>query len=264
MSSWTWNPAEKVFEPGENSGTIWAADSWFVKDGTVRALDAHRRRFSESARRLGFPDAGSEDFWPALINLIPSTGEWFPRVEIIRGDDDPVLGFRLRPAPVRTDELSVWIPPFTDPRRHPCTKGPDIALLGELRATAHKEHGCDELLLVNEQRFAVESTTSSLLWWEAETLCVPHPELDQLPGVTSTLILAEARKRAIGVEYRKAHPADLFGHEVWLVNALHGIRRIRAWADPRDDAPEPTRASDSTPAWFWEWKAWLEREMKPI
>lgn len=263
MSSWTWNPGEKVFGPGENSGTIWAADSWFVKDGTVRALDAHRRRFNASARRLGFPDADSEDFWSALINLIPSTGEWFPRVEII-GDDDPVLGFRLRPAPVRTDELSVWIPPFTDPRRHPRTKGPDIALLGDLRARAHEKHSCDEVLLVNKQGLVVESATSSLLWWEAETLCVPHPDMAQLPGITSALILAQAHRRAIRIEYRKARPEDLFGHEIWLVNALHGIRRIRAWADPLGSALDSTRANGSAPAWFWEWKQWLDQQMKPI
>lgn len=263
MTSWIWNPVDQVLKLRENSGTIRAADSWFVNDGTVRALDEHRRRFSEAACKLGFPDAGSDDFWSALISLIPHTGEWFPRVEIV-GDDSPVLGFRLRPAPVRTDELSVWVPPVTDPRQRPRTKGPDIALLGNLRARAHEEHSCDEVLLVDEQGLAVESATSSLLWWEGETLCMPHSDLAQLPGVTSALIVAEARRRNISIEYRRARPEDLFGHEVWLVNALHGIRRIRAWADPLDSAPDSTRANSSAPAWFWEWKQWLDRLMKPI
>lgn len=263
MKTWAWNSHEKIFEARENTGTLWAADSWFVNDGTVRALDEHRRRFGEAASGFGFPDAGSVDFWSALINLIPRSGEWFPRVEII-GDNDPVLGFRLRPAPVRTNELNVWIPPFSDPRQRPGTKGPDLDLLGDLRARAHEEHNCDEVLLVNEQGFAVESATSSLLWWEAETLCVPHIDLAQLPGITSALIVAEARRRAIGIEYRRARPEDLFEHEVWLVNALHGIRRIRAWADPLGSAPDSTRANGSAPAWFWEWKQRLDQLMKPI
>ncbi|WP_262908269.1 aminotransferase class IV [Brevibacterium zhoupengii] len=257
MSSWTWNPLEKVLEPCENSGTNWAADSWLVNDGTVRALNEHRQRFTEAARELGFPDAGSDDFWSALINLIPRSGQWFPRVEII-GNDDPILGFRLRPAPVRTDELSVWVPPFTDPRQRPRTKGPDIALLGELRTRAYEEHRCDEVLLVDEQGLAVESATSSLLWWEGETLCVPHPDLAQLPGITSALIVAEARRRAIGIEYRRARPEDLFEHEVWLVNALHGIGRIRAWSRPLDSD------SATAPGWFWEWKKWLNAQVEPI
>lgn len=263
MSSWTWDPLEKVLEPRETRGTIWAADSWFVNDGTVRALDEHRRRFSETASELGFPDAGSEGFWSALISLIPNTGEWFPRVEII-GQDDPVLGFRLRPAPVRTDELSVWVPPFTDPRERPRTKGPDIGLLADLRARAHEEHSCDEVLLVNEQGLAVESATSSLLWWEGETLCVPHPDLAQLPGITSALIVAETRRRNIDIEYRRARPEDMFGHEVWLANALHGIRRIGGWADPLDSDPVSARADGSAPAWFWEWKAWLDAQTETI
>lgn len=257
MKTWTWNSHEKIFEDRENTGTLWAADSWFVDNGTVRALDDHRRRFSEAARELGFADAGSEDFWSALIDLIPRSGEWFPRAEII-GDNDPVLGFRLRPAPVRTDELSVWVPPFTDPRQRPRTKGPDIALLGDLRARAHEEHLCDEVLLVDEQGFAIESATSSLLWWHSETLCAPHPDLAQLLGVTSSLILGEAHRRAISIGYRRALPEDLYGHEVWLVNALHGIRRIRAWSGPLDSDPAPA------PGWFWEWKKWLNLQAEPI
>lgn len=257
MSSWTWNPVERALEPRDINGTIRAADSWFVDDGMVRALNEHRRRFSEAGCKLGFPDAGSDDFWAALISLIPHSGEWFPRVEII-GDDAPVLGFRLRLAPVRTDELSVWVPPFTDPRQRPRTKGPDIDLLGDLRARAHEEHGCEEVLLVNEQGFAVESATSSLLWWEGKTLCVPHPDLAQLPGITSALIVTEARRRNIGIEYRRVRPEVLFGHEVWLVNALHGIRRVRTISGLLETA------TDSAPKWFWEWKQWLDWQLELI
>ena len=257
MSNWIWNPLGKVLEAGEPSGAILVADSWFVNEGTVRALDEHRRRFSEAARELGFPDAGSEHFWSTLLDLIPRSGEWFPRVEII-GDDEPLLAFRLRPAPIRTDELRVWIPPFPDPRQRPRTKGPDIGLLGDLRVRAHEKHDCDELLLIDEHGFAVESATSSLLWWEDETLCVPHSELVQLSGVTASLIVAEARGRNIGIEYRLARPEDLFEHEVWLVNALHGIRRIKAFSGPINSVDSPA------PKWFWEWKQWLEAEAEPI
>ena len=255
MTIWTWDPQHREFVAGGAEGELRLADSWLVEAGSVRAFDRHRRRFSTAALELGCTDADSADFWSALIDLIPRSGEWFPRVEIL-GNDQPVLGFRLRPAPTRTDELRVWIPPFADPRQHPRTKGPDIARLSELRRQAHEEHRCDEVLLVDEHGFAVESATSSLLWWEGETLCVPHPELAQLPGVTSSLVQAEARKRSIEVAFRRSSPAELSGREVWLVNALHGIRRVCGWSGmPRHSPP---------PMWFWDWKTWLEFHMAPI
>lgn len=255
MTIWTWDTQQRKFVAGGGDGELLLADSWFVDASRVRAFDRHRRRFSKAAIELGCTDADSADFWSGLIDLIPRSGEWFPRVEIL-GDDESALGFRLRPAPPRTDELNVWIPPFADPRQHPETKGPDIARLGELRTRAHEEHKCDEVLLVDEHGFAVESATSSLLWWEDETLCVPHPDLAQLPGVTTSLIQAEARKRSIEVAFRRSSPAELSGREVWLVNALHGIRRVCGWSGmPRHSPP---------PMWFWDWKTWLELHMAPI
>ncbi|MCF2587743.1 aminotransferase class IV [Brevibacterium sp. UCMA 11752] len=254
MRSWTWDPLRREFVSGGATGELRLADSWFVGDGRVRAFERHRRRFSKAALELGCTDADSTDFCSALIDLIPRSGEWFPRVEVL-GDDEPALGFRLRPVPSRTDELDVWIPPFSDPRQHPKTKGPDIGRLGELRTRAHEEHRCDEVLLVDEHGFAVESATSSLLWWEDETLCVPHPELAQLPGVTTSLIQDEARRRSIRIEYRRVRPSDLLRHEVWLVNALHGIRRIRAFSGQLNC--ECARATKK----FWEWKAWLAVQM---
>lgn len=255
MTTWVWDDLKKRFAEAETDGALWVADSWLVRDGKVRAFGRHRQRFSATARELGFSEPSSEDFWAALVDLVPPRGEWFPRVEII-GDGDPVLGFRLRPSPRRTDELRVWIPPFPDPRNSPYAKGPDISLLEDLRARARADHDCDEVLLVDDQGFAVESATSSLLWWKDETLCVAHPELAQLPGVTTSLIQAEAHRRSISVAFRRSWAADLAGHEVWLVNALHGIRRVGSWSG--------LPATSPAPKWFWEWKEWLERQMEAI
>lgn len=257
MKIWTWDWQRREFVPGGANGELRLADSWFVGDGRVRAFDRHRRRFSEAALELGCADAGSAVFWSALIELIPRSGEWFPRVEVI-GGDDPVLGFQLRPAPPCTDELSVWIPPFADPRQYPQTKGPDIDLLAQLRTRARDEQSCDEVMLLDEHGFVVESATSSLLWWDGETMCVPHPDLAQLPGVTTSLLQDEARRLSISIEYRRAHPDDLSGHEVWLVNALHGIRRIRTFSGQLNSAV------NHAPKWFWEWKQWLDAQAEPI
>lgn len=275
MSMWTWDPQERRLEEGASdadSPRLLAADSWYVNDGRVRALELHRQRFSAAASDLGIPDAGSDDFWDAVIERFPQTGEWFPRVEIVKAPsaDSLMLGFRMRPSPKRTQELRVLIPPYVDPRSTPQRKGPDIPTLEELRSRARNEHSCDEVLLLNEDGLIIEAATTSLLWWEGETLCLPDPELGPLPGVTSSVIVDEARRSSIEVVPRRVRPEDLNGHEVWLVNALHGIRRVIEFVDARSDSgtsvPDRRRdqmeagilyQSDAASGRFERWRRWL-------
>lgn len=275
MSVWTWNPQERRLEEADSdadSPRLLAADSWFVSDGRVRALDRHRQRFSAAAIDLGIPDAGPDDFWDAVIERFPQTGEWFPRVEIVETPSagSPMMGFRLRPSPKRTRDLRVLIPPYVDPRSTPHRKGPDIPALEELRGRARTEHSCDEVLLLNEDGVIIEAATTSLLWWDGETLCVPDPELGSLPGVTASVIVDETRRTSIEVVPRRVRPEDLNGHEVWLVNALHGIRRVTEFVDARSDSG-PTVADrrrgaveagtrcqlDGADGRFERWRRWL-------
>jgi branched-subunit amino acid aminotransferase/4-amino-4-deoxychorismate lyase len=239
MNVWLWNQQDRRFEEltaDISSSTLMAADSWLVEDGQVRAFDRHRARFGDAAAQVGMGNAVTDDFWAAVVEKIPATGEWFPRVDILEvsPDAERALAFRLRPAPTRTQDLKVFVPTYPDPRGTPGRKGPDIALLEGLRTDAREQYGCDEVLLIDGDGYVIEGATTSLLWWDEETLCAPDPELGTLPGVTSAVILKEARKRSVPVEFRRARPEVVVGHEVWLVNALHGIRRVREFVDGRD------------------------------
>jgi branched-subunit amino acid aminotransferase/4-amino-4-deoxychorismate lyase len=245
MSVWLWNARERHFEePAEDisSWELLAADSWFVQDGRVRAFERHQARFDDAAAQVGVGELVTDDFWAAVVDRLPEEGEWFPRVDVLDlgVGAELVLAFRLRPAPARTRELRVLVPPYSDPRNTPGRKGPDIALLGRLVADAKAEHDCGELLLLSEDGYVIEGATTSLLWWDGDTLCTPDPELGALPGVTSAVIVDEARERSIPVEHRFVRPEELVGQEVWLVNALHGIRRVRRFVDERE--------VDSTPS----------------
>ncbi len=276
MNVWLWNQQDRRFEepPADiSSSTLMAADSWFVEDGRVRALERHRARFASAASEMGIGETVTDDFWAAVVEEIPETGEWFPRVDVLEvsPDADRELAFRLRPAPPRTRELRVLVPSHSDPRTTPCRKGPDIALLEGLRTDAREQYGCDEVLLINGDGYVIEGATTSLLWWDEETLCAPDPELGALPGVTSAVILEEARARSVPVEFRRLRPEELFGHEVWLVNALHGIRRVREFVDGRDFHDSAQRGGEPNQAWtkrrsgpradavrLGRWREWLE------
>lgn len=276
MSVWLWNQQDRRFEepPADiSSSTLVAADSWLVDDGRVRAFDRHRARFASAASEVGIGETVTDDFWAAVVEKIPATGEWFPRVDVLEvsSEADRELAFRLRQAPNRTRELRVRVPPYPDPRITPRRKGPDITLLEGLRTGAREQYGCDELLLINGGGYVIEGATTSLLWWDEETLCTPDPELGGLPGVTSAVILEEARARSIPIELRWARPEELVRHEVWLVNALHGIRQVSEFVDGRDfhdsvqSGDEPNQASTghrgAPPAdavRLGRWREWLE------
>lgn len=257
MTVWVWNSQENRFdEPPEDVGawTLLAADSWFVDNGRVRAFERHQARFAGAAEQVGVGDLVTAEFWAAVLEKIPASGEWFPRVDVLEPDlgGGRVLAFRLRPAPTRTRELRVLIPAYSDPRRAPGRKGPDIALLEGLRAQAREEHDCGEVLLLSDDGFVIEAATTSLLWWDGDTLCVPDPELGALPGVTSAVVLNEARTRSVRVDYRRVRPEQLAGHEVWLVNALHGIRRVAEfdhWTTGSVEAGFPEEANERFELW---------------
>lgn len=235
MTVWVWNSQEARFEePPEDvdTWTLLAADSWLVVDGRVRAFERHQVRFADAAEQVGVGVLVTAEFWASVVDKIPETGEWFPRVDVL----GPVTGgfrmlaFRLRSAPPRTRELRVLIPPYSDPCSTPGRKGPDIALLERLRSQAREEYDCDEVLLLSEDGYVIEGATTSLLWWDGNTLCAPDAAMGALSGVTSAVILNEARDQSITVEYRCVRPGDLFGCEAGLVNALHGIRPIKVFA----------------------------------
>ena len=280
MNAWLWNQQDRRFEEPTadiNSSTLMAADSWLVEDGRVRAFDLHRARFGDAAAQVGM-GAITDDFWAAVVEKIPATGEWFPRVDVleISPEADRELAFRLRPAPPRTQELKVLIPPYPDPRATPGRKGPDIALLEGVRTEAREQYGCDEVLLISKDGYVVEGATTSLLWWSGESLCAPDSELGALPGVTSAVILEEARARSVPVESRRVRPEELAGNEVWLVNALHGIRRVREFVGERDihdsspccrETHRPLAGHGYLPhggvVRFGDWRAWLETVKVP-
>jgi branched-subunit amino acid aminotransferase/4-amino-4-deoxychorismate lyase len=228
---------------GADGADLAAADSWLVVDGRTRFLDAHHDRFMAAC--AGCDQLTTPAFWAAAMASLPGTGCWFPRVELTTTG---MLRLRIRPAPEIGRELAVWLADGPDPRRHPKTKGPDLPALGRLRDRAVRA-GANEALLTAPDGIVLEGTTTSLLWWEDDELCVPDPALPVLPGVTSSAIQRHAREAGITVRPVRAPVARLAGREVWLVNALHGIRPVVCWLGAGFAAGSAPRAA--------RWQRWL-------
>ncbi|MBT2446585.1 aminotransferase class IV [Streptomyces sp. ISL-43] len=248
-------------------GTLLAADSWLVTDGRVRALDRHRHRFTTTcAETADIPRAHLDTFWTAVEDLLPrDAGAWFPRVELERAPADAPPGtllpgahrllYRLRPAPARSTTARVWGMAVCDPRRTPRHKGPDLAALAAVRARAAAADA-DEALLVTADGVVLEAANSSFLWWEGETLCHPAGELPVLPGVTAALLLDHAARTGVPVRPVRRRLSALADREIWVTNALHGLRPVTAWTGITLPTAAPLRA----PAW----QSWLDTLPTPL
>ena len=274
---WEWDSAAGIFiredegsdsaAPAAQSERLLVADSWLVTDGRVRAFDAHHRRFERSCRvrthsigaaeavvtaaPAAAAEAASDRFWDALVALLPRTGDWFPRVELVDGgpsqtEDAVRLRLRVRPAPARGMTVIVWDPQVPDSRVHPQIKGPDLDQLGELRTEA-LARGAQEVLLTDASGHVVEAANSSVFWWEEDALWTPASAVVPLEGVTASLVAEIAQRRGITVRSRRITRAELETHEVWLTNALHGIRAVSEWRTARGGSADDALAGSTPP-----------------
>ncbi|MCX4783755.1 aminotransferase class IV [Streptomyces sp. NBC_01264] len=248
-------------------GTLLAADSWLVADGRVRALARHRRRFTATcAAAAGVPGALLDTFWTDTAALLPrEPGLWFPRVELETASaaafPDTVLPgghrllYRLRPAPALSTTARVWGLAVRDPRRTPRHKGPDLGALAAVRSRAAAAEA-DEAILVTADGVLLEAANSSLLWWEEDVLCHPPAELPVLPGVTAALLLERAARTGVTVRPARRRLSALAGREVWVANALHGLRPVTAWTGSSLPAGAPLHAAA--------WQSWLDGLRTPL
>lgn len=244
---WLWRDGELVAlaaedRPSSRWGRIVVADSWLVDDGLARALPLHRARFGATASRL-VPDSEIDAFWTAAMAAIPSTGQWFPRFELVDrtagpattggavlGDTSPLLIARVRPAPPLHETAVLATHGSPDPRGTPTVKGPDIDALLAAR-DQHTARGATDAVLLSPAGDIVDGTTTALLWWRNGTLVAPSSSLARVDSVTAKSIRLIASATGATVTEEFATPKDLDGCEVWAVNALHGIRLVTSWID---------------------------------
>jgi branched-subunit amino acid aminotransferase/4-amino-4-deoxychorismate lyase len=235
---YSWDKAAARWEAAEpTAAAVALADSWLLEEGRTTRLDLHRERFLAGAAELG-DAAEPEAAWDAFAPLMPQAGRWFPRVDLL---SDGELMLALRPAPPREPNVVAWLMPDPDPRLQARRKGPELELLGELRAQA-REHGAGEAVLIDDQGQILEGAYSSLLWWEGDVLYAVPDDAPALPGITRHLLLEIAAEDGVEIGYLMPRPSDLAGREVWLVGSLHGIRAVSEWAGDGLPAGAPIRA----------------------
>ena len=220
-----------VFVETNENLPILVADSLLVSEGKVRSLDKHLVRFMKQTSLKApalLPDL--PEFLFKFIELVPRTGNQFPRLEI---QSDLSLKVQIRPAPELTQTVTLWTYPEPDPRVDLSVKGPELQLGAEIRDKA-KEHGADEAILLTKDGFISEGALSSLVWWDDETLVAPNDEIPWLESVTRQEIFEIAQNLVIQTKQLNAKPEDLINKEVWLLSSLQGIRTVTNWIGVSD------------------------------
>jgi len=190
----------------------------------ARSLGAHLTRFGDAARMAGVSRQMLDEFLTMSRARIAAAGDGFPRLEVWQEDHcAPELRLSLRPLPELGDSLALKTAPdvMLDDAS---VKGPNLARLTVL----NEQLGAEALLL--RDGAVAEGATTALLWWEGETwegetLCT-STVTERVRSVTEAYLLDAARQYGVSVAARTVPSAALHNHEVWAVNALHGIRAV--------------------------------------
>lgn len=217
------------------------ADSWLVEDGRSLGATAHFNRFSAWVRESSsISEAELSAFIQAVREKMPTTGKWFPRLELHSATEAPnQLFLRLRPAPELATTITLWTYPEPDPRLNAHIKGPDLSLCQQMRRRA-TIHGADEAVILNEAGFIAEGALSALVWWRDDVLCAPGNDIVWLPSVTRDIVISVAQQMGKRIKFENAKPEDLVGLEVWALSSLHGIRVATDWVELGGPLAKPT------------------------
>lgn len=253
-----------------------------MRNAALRALRAQHPGRSRSLLVFTPPQWSPEEqhaidtidtFLERAREQIADYGEGWPRLELWLDSTaaQPRLDLQLRPLPPLEETIELRTAGHVKVE-HPEVKGPNLPRYAQLNA----ELGAEALLL--DPRGQVrEGATTSLVWWpragESASACDALGQYGgvaesraRVDSVTEHLLVAAGGHRLVGTkphrrrigqpQPRTAGPAQLMQHEVWAVNALHGIRVVTGL----DGVPLPL-PDERRLRWF---RDALDRSWEPV
>lgn len=227
-----------------------------------------------------------ETFLADALHQIAGYGEGWPRLELWRDRPGatPRLALQLRQSPPLSETIELRAAGHIKTET-PETKGPNIARFAAL----NRELGAEALLL-DKRGHVLEGATTSLLWWPRSQagsessasagststntnanagteICGAVVESRaRVDSITERLLIMAGGRRLVGTKpnrRRSAQPQprrttveQLMQHEVWAVNALHGIRVVTSINGVAQPAPDERRLR-----WF---REALDRSWEPV
>jgi branched-chain amino acid aminotransferase len=120
------------------------------------------------------------------------------------------------------------------------------ALLYVLGAREARQQNCDDALMLNEFGRICEATSGNLFLLMADgKVLTPSVSEGILPGVFRKRLIAKLREIGVEVEEGQVMHDDLYkASEVWLTNAIRGLRWVISWKERRYFGTQARRVAE--------------------
>lgn len=223
-------------------------ETMLAANRSVRKIDSHLRRLSNSARMLDLPAPDHSALKKAIALALenapagPSTvvgEEHVVKIIISRGtaEDGAHSWVSVAPAPQSTlDQRKNGIKAMTLPRGHdPAEDGAYPWLLTGAKTLSYalnmsvlryvQKQGADDAIFVTDDRRILEGATSSVIVAKVregvKTLLTPEPNHGILPGTTQGAIFKAATENGWKLGFGPLYPQDLYESDgVWLASSV--------------------------------------------
>lgn len=218
-------------------------------NGSLFAWDEHLRRLRNSAERLGYKLPWSDMELTLEIEKVVEVAPWeeesYIRIIVTRGVgrlelspetcDSPTLIVIAKKLPIVPDELyeKGIVLCLTEIRRNsrlamdPAIKSGNY-LNNVLAMIEAREKGADDAVMLNENGFLTESTTSNFFIVKDGVLKTPSLDCGILAGITREYLLDAVRRKGIPVEETELTVDDLrHADEVFITGTIKAIVPVR-------------------------------------
>jgi len=208
--------------------------------GSIFRLDPHLARLSEAAKILGIADKLDEfdldqachavlkanNLFDARLRLMVTGGEGdiIPNPDTCNGITVFIVARKLVPPSAEKYERG-YKAILSSYRRH------GSSLLSRLKSTSYLENvlarqeardaGVDEVVLLNDQGFVAEGSTTNIFLLNQQLLITPSIESGALPGITRQVILELAKSLGITTVVKRVELGQLrAAAEAFLINSV--------------------------------------------
>jgi 4-amino-4-deoxychorismate lyase len=246
-SKWSVNGGRSCIDPADRG--LAYGDGLFetmaANEGAIRWLDYHLERLVDGCARLEIPlpDRGRIERW--IARDLPRGSRAIVKLIVTRGGGARGYSPPLHPEPNVIIGISSW----SDPPASHYTEGLVLATcglrLGENPRLAGLKHlnrleqvlaqlelrgrGVDEGLLLSAGNKVVSGTSNNVFAVHEGAVRTPRLDTCGVRGVMRRLAIEFCRAHAIRVDEVDIEPDELLrADELFVTNALHGVRPVRA------------------------------------
>lgn len=235
-----------------------------VRNGTPFLLDVHLDRMADSAAKLGLPlparDALTE-LAASACAAWPAVGEGALRLVCTRGPENggPVTCYAtvgpVLPVTVRARQNGIRVATASLGFAADARTGAPW-LLGGVKSLSYAvnmasqrwatDQGCDDVLWLSSDGYALEAPTSTLVWLTGDELWTVPTTTGILPGITARYLFEHAADLGWRSGTRMVRPDELIAADgVWFTSSVRGLAAVRELDGARlPDSPHTGQIRD--------------------